>query len=293
MIDFIELNEESFPIDCRLQKIKSVQPHFHSDCMVLMYVLRGQFEIHSGDFRKKAEPGDLIFINPGEVHYTSGGIENEVLVAHIKTGNNECFSRKKTYNEEHINLLKMYLLALIYLYNMEELIEEFDYMNICCKTCELVKKIFGIDTDRCLKVHPTEVYCYISKNYYKNITAENVADYFNISTKHLLTLIRYCGAEKFSELISDIRCREADQLLLETDSKIQTIAKKCGFLSMSVFIKKYKAFSGNTPLQQRKCYTELSKHIFNRVKDCPQYYTIESSKKYLGELCVEYIKSSI
>ena len=293
MIDYITLDELSFPIDCRLQKIKSVQPHFHNDCVVLMFILKGEFEVHSANLHKTTEAGDLIFINSGEVHYTSGGIENEVLVAHMKIGNNETFSRRNIYDEEIMNSLKLHLLALTYLKNMEEMVEELDYMNLCRKTCELIKTLFLLDTDKCQKVHAKEVYCYICKKYYKNITAEKVAEYFSISTKHLLTLIRCCGAESFSELLSYIRCREADKLLLETDFKIQTIAQKCGFLSMSMFIKKYKIFSGNTPLQQRKHYKERSKHIFNRVRDYPQYYTTENIIKYLGELCIEYIKSRL
>ncbi len=290
MIDYVNLKAEDMTVTCKLQKLKDVPPHYHDDYVTLLYVLDGQLEVFSGSFHLKMKAGDFTFINKREVHYTVNGIDNNVIVAHIKVKENSFYSRKENYLP---NELERYILALAYLENSDLLVEENEYMELCAKVTSLIEQIFVIKAPEKSRVNVKEVCRYLHNNYAKKISLEEMSVTLGISPIHLTNLLKNAGAGTFSEYLSDIRCREAECLLLNTDLSVQKIADRCGFSSVQTFIKTYKNFSGRTPLQQRKHYKELLKHKFNRIRDCTSYYAVERITRCLGELSIKSILEGV
>ena len=47
-----------------------VEPHCHSNHQQMVYVLRGKFELQSGDTKKICVPGDLCYCGYNEIHAT-------------------------------------------------------------------------------------------------------------------------------------------------------------------------------------------------------------------------------
>jgi len=293
MIDYVNYKADEMPVTCKLQKLRDVQPHYHDDYVVLIYVLDGQLEIYSGGSHSKMKAGDLFFVNRREVHYTVNGSDNSVVVAHVKVQEKECYIRKKECFSEALKDLKKYLLALTYLENTERLIEESEYVKLCEKVTSLVKTIFYVKAPEKSRVDVNDVCRYLQEHYIKKFSPEKISDVLGITSIHLTNLLKYSGAGTFMEYLSYIRCREAECLLLDTNLSVQKIAGRCGFSSVQIFIRKYKTFSGRTPLQQRKYYKEISKHKFNRIKDYPSYYTMERITRCLGELCINSILDGI
>ncbi len=93
---------------------------------------------------------------------------------------------------------------------------------------------------------------YIYDNY-RTVTLGDVAQYFNYCTAYASRLIKKRTGMKFATLISEIRFRNANELLLSTDMKISDIAEKCGFGSTEHFFRNYKEKFGCTPTQFRNC----------------------------------------
>ena len=56
----------------------------------------------------------------------------------------------------------------------------------------------------------------------------------------------------FRALLDEVFLERAQQLLLETDLKVETIAARAGFSSMGTFIKSFRRYTGSTPGEWRR-----------------------------------------
>ena len=81
------------------------------------------------------------------------------------------------------------------------------------------------------------------------LSDNEVAGIFKISNSHLFK--RETGMS-FKKYIIERRLFESEKLLQSENTKISSIAKKCGFSDMTFFMKKFKEKFGITPLQYKK-----------------------------------------
>ena len=275
MVDYIDLRDEDFPVTCRLQRLRAVEPHYHDDHIVIMFVLRGSVSLHTGNVHCKLKEDELAFLNAEEIHYTEEEVDNEILVAHIKTAGNY-YCNSKVFGKGQLAELKEQLLMLTYFYYMDELIEEDLYMKICNQIVELVNSLFKLSENRLVE--------YIVTNFHRHITSQYIGEKLGINGKRLTVLLQNDGAGSLTGFVAYLRCRAADKMILNTDMQVKRICRLAGFTSERSFIRDYKAYSGKTPLQQRKLYKELCRHKFYRVKDCTPYHITETIRQYTGKL---------
>lgn len=91
------------------------------------------------------------------------------------------------------------------------------------------------------------VYTYISENYFKPITLENIS---SIAKMNPVSFSRYfkenCGIG-FVEYLNRTRTNKACYLLRETSYQVLEIARECGFGSISNFNKQFRKTEGLSP----------------------------------------------
>jgi len=94
---------------------------------------------------------------------------------------------------------------------------------------------------------------YIRQNYGDPaLNNQRIAEAFNYHPYYLSTLMKRSCGKTLHELLLDHRLKMAKDLLLTTESDVNTVAWKCGFNSTAYFIKQFKLRIGSTPKQYRK-----------------------------------------
>ncbi|MBE7053505.1 MAG: helix-turn-helix domain-containing protein [Ruminococcaceae bacterium] len=93
---------------------------------------------------------------------------------------------------------------------------------------------------------------YIYKNISSRITAESMANYFNLSTRQIDRITLNCVGETLKDYINRLKRGKARELLIVTDDNLSQIASAIGFSSEHSFIRFFKRMEGITPSQFRK-----------------------------------------
>ncbi|MBQ9097381.1 MAG: helix-turn-helix transcriptional regulator [Clostridia bacterium] len=93
---------------------------------------------------------------------------------------------------------------------------------------------------------------YIYENYNKDITLADVANYVYMSESYFSKKFKRETGLKFSEYLTNIRIKKADEMLLETQLPISEIAALCGFRESNYFGDVFKKLKGISPNKYRK-----------------------------------------
>lgn len=146
---------------------------------------------------------------------------------------------------------------------MERLISFFEILNILSvsKETEYIsyKGYSGMlannKTDRL-----AEVYNYVSENFNKDISLNDVAKMTSLTPPAFCRLFKKRTNRHFVSYLNDVRTSKACKQLLETDLNISEIAFQCGYKTVSNFNKIFKKNIGTAP----KAYREKAAIHFSR-----------------------------
>jgi AraC family transcriptional regulator of arabinose operon len=93
---------------------------------------------------------------------------------------------------------------------------------------------------------------FISKNYAKHLSLQDIARASGVSRQHLLKLCRSQGRSTPIAQLYSARLEAAADLLQQSGLSIDTIAGRCGFVSAFHFSRRFKEASGLSPGRWRK-----------------------------------------
>ncbi|MFT4104886.1 MAG: response regulator [Lacrimispora sp.] len=93
---------------------------------------------------------------------------------------------------------------------------------------------------------------YIDRNFYKNISLEDVSQKVGVNPNYLSSLFKKQLEMKYIEYLTELRMEKARNLLLNTDLKVNEISEMVGYLSTKHFTRIYKEKFGVTPSEGRE-----------------------------------------
>lgn len=96
---------------------------------------------------------------------------------------------------------------------------------------------------------------YMEQHYPENPSLETVALFSGYSASHFSRLFHAQLGKSYSEYLTKIRIRHAQDLLLNTKKSVTEIALETGYLHTGNLSEQFKQQTGMTPLQYRKSYT--------------------------------------
>ncbi|MEW9121919.1 MAG: AraC family transcriptional regulator [Thermotaleaceae bacterium] len=98
----------------------------------------------------------------------------------------------------------------------------------------------------------SEIVQYINQNYHQELNLPSVSKSFFISQYYLSRAFKQVTGFTFVEYLNNIRVREAQRLLRESEEKVIDIAEKVGFGNVSHFGRVFKEITSFSPLNYRK-----------------------------------------
>ncbi|QQK78891.1 helix-turn-helix transcriptional regulator [Salicibibacter cibi] len=93
---------------------------------------------------------------------------------------------------------------------------------------------------------------YIEDNLCQQLNLEEMAQHANVSPTYLSRIFKQTIGITLGEYITTKRMKRAKDMLCQSDDKIETIAKKCGYNSMPHFYRTFRKHVQATPHQYRR-----------------------------------------
>lgn len=98
---------------------------------------------------------------------------------------------------------------------------------------------------------PAQIYDYLLTRFSEKITLERLCGEFLCSRTHILESFHAKYGCSVSDALTEIRLKNADRLLAESDMPIKNIAAECGFKDAGYFARVYAKVRGMTPTEAR------------------------------------------
>lgn len=269
--DSFKIRYKSVPLAVSFQK-ESYEPteaHNHLEFEILL-IESGECHLTVNDKQYIVKGGDMIFINPLEIH--SIYVSDKEPYSHICI----CFdcsliidaSIRNSLLEESLHL-RHHITSenQITLYLKELFLKTIDsfYEDTAFTKAELISYISLIITnmvkngftDNQINKSKNTVFCakalkYISEHYTENITSKEIASALSYNQSYFCRTFRKNFNKCFSNYLNMYRIA-ASRKLFETDKKTVTqIASECGFNSASYFTSCFKKYIGISPSEYKR-----------------------------------------
>ncbi len=261
--------------------------HYHPE-FELAYVKEGFGRRIVADKIDSFYAGDLVFLGPNLPHVWQNDDIFHKGFANFRFKSLTIHFRKELFSDELIHLQESNLLNKLFARSarglkiigktqeiitekmvrlnskkgLERIIELLEILNILSlsKETESISyngysgNLAGNKVDRL-----SEVYNYVSENFNREISLDDVAKMTNLTPPAFCRLFKKRTNRHFISYLNDVRISKACKQLLETDLNISEIAFHCGYKTVSNFNKIFKKNIGTSP----KVYREKATRHFS------------------------------
>jgi len=254
--------------------------HFHPEYeLTLIAESYGKRVI--GDHVDTFTAGDLLLIGPGIPHYMRNDeafyrgdikLRCRAIVAHFS----EDFMGNTFFSKPELKVVQQLLLEshqAIHIYgetarqvaiNMELLLHKEGFERLLLLLSTLYK--IALSPERRSLVSngytrkiPTgetkrigQVYAYLFQHFSEDVQLGKVAKTINLTDSAFCKFLKRHTGKTFSYILNEIRIGHACKLLNETGNSVGAVAYQSGYTNASYFNRKFRAFTGLTPLQYRR-----------------------------------------
>ena len=262
---------EDFPF--AYYKNKYTDLHWHPE-MELVFMISGEAAATVAEENYVLYPGDILFVNPDELHSFTSRSENTEYHAAVFKAELFQLKEKHFFQEEFTNRItngeirfprifrredKEY--ALVYplvdrLFNKHIQSKAMIYSDLIQLFCTFIEQNLFLQTAN-KSIHKSSedikrCILYMEENYVRKITLAELAELVHMTPNYFCGYFkRKTGVSPFTQL-NEIRIRRAVELLEKSDLSVSAAAEACGFESVNYFIKKFKEIRGCTPAVYRK-----------------------------------------
>lgn len=279
------LVDREFPFNLLITDIAEFPPHWHKE-IELIYVLEGLLDVGLNNKVYTLEPGDILLVGIGDVHYFLTRpvkskriiIQFDLLMVEYQSGafldrrfrfplikKNRADSLEIGYPERRVHrLLEEEILTLHHEY--QEKAEGYK-MAVMAGLYNLVarfirhlplEKVSPLEKSKHLKKleRLDQVFQFVEKNYYKQLTLDEVAKVASFSVYHFTRFFKETTGMTFLQYLNNYRIARAVKYLGKTNDSITEIAFQSGFGSIKSFNRVFKEIKGSSPTQYRKAISE-------------------------------------
>lgn len=259
----------SVPITILLNKIKNISVNVQK-YVEFLFILKGELRVVINNQKYKLLESDVVLINNGDVYEIHGEEDNLVLSIQIDNDFfNDVMKREQSLflcnssvNEnEHYDDIRKILAKVMYEYSNREYGYDFKIMSLLYDLIYLLNVNFLIAED--YKIQKLDVknskyterinniVLYIKKNYYQQISLQDVADSQYLTPEYLSKFFKIHMGMTFSKYLNEFRLAQAVKELIRTDNSVTKIAMNNGFPNLVAFNKIFREVYDTTPAEYR------------------------------------------
>ncbi len=254
--------EKYFRFENDIGTVPSAGPRHYHNALELYYLEEGECRYFIENKSYDVKAGDLVLIPEGVIHHTSyiGGLHVRKLIYCSRAYIPPTVTDK--------------LGALFYLYRNEEISQDIrDIFNcieqeyehpdgfskgVISANISLLFFLLARNKNQCSSEGRGNEYViaaieYIQSHFYRQVCLREVAAHVSVSPEHLSRIFKKETCFGFSEYLTLVRMKKAEELLKSgTEKSIAEIAYSCGFNDSNYFSEKFKQNYGCSPLKYRK-----------------------------------------
>lgn len=233
-------------------------PHWHENVEILFFYTDNA--VFRDRERYEAKVGDLVVFNSNSLHAVppdSGGCSYDCLIVDMKF----CV-------ENDINCAVLDFDAVIrderakelFLAAADEIVKPSDSFSAAARKARILDLLVYIsrsfsrpapqNADRSDTVR--RAIGYINSRLDKPMSVDEIADHVKMSKYYFCREFRRETGYTVVRYINNVRAREAERLLKQTDAPVQEIARTCGYENLSYFTRTFKSVTGKTPSETRR-----------------------------------------
>ncbi|MRT91947.1 AraC family transcriptional regulator [Ancylomarina sp. 16SWW S1-10-2] len=252
--------------------------HYH-DQYELLYISKSNGIRFVGDSVSQFHPGDLVLVSPylphlwrNDASYYGEDDTNKVKTIVIKFSKdfigegafnlaefadiNNLFEQSKygvSFGGKVSQALNNELIDIIDLSPAQQLIK---LLDILCRLSATDDKTILSSSD--MRQYTTDssdrldsVIKFVSDNYARDINLNDVADIACMTTNSFCRFFKKMTNKSFTQILNEIRVRNASRLLVQEDIPISEICYMVGYNSITNFNRQFKEIMGSTPNNYR------------------------------------------
>lgn len=252
----------------------SVFQHHHHEVFELIYITEGEFLITLEEEKYHLKKGDILVMNPFEIHYGEwipNGIHNEYIcltctarqLFQSRNSNlykiNERFSSGERVFENYLPADSDAGIQVAALLNeLNGLISE-DSAVTECKATATLYLLFAVLLEKCYiapgeSKQPTRnidfirnVTAYLNEHYTESISTADISKALFMTSSRFCHSFRQNFDMSFSNYLCKFRVIRASELYRNEKIALTEISAKVGFLDYNYFSKMFKKYIGQTP----------------------------------------------
>lgn len=266
---------EGFPFAYYREKYSNhmIKLHWHPE-IELLYGISGELAVNVSEEKYILKQGDILFINPEELHtyspitrpveYHAAVFEASLFqfkenhffeqdfTSQILNGTLK-FPRMISKGHPQYDVVSPIVQQLFDQHIRKKTMVFADLTMLFCTLLDysLLEKISdemaykkSEDVKMCIK--------YMEGNYTRKVTLTELADLIHMSPNYFCSYFKkQTGVSPFTQL-NYIRVKRAAKLLKNSEDSVADVAETCGFENVSFFIRKFKEIQGCTPSVYRK-----------------------------------------
>lgn len=295
---------EGTPVGVRACSIERYVPHYHEDCLELMFLLKGNALVKASYDRFDMEAGDFVLINNGDVHYIRGSADNIIISIYLDLNRLKseyehleylyfiCESfNANSMQEAYLQEIRRIIVAIV----AEAADSNGSRDKITAEARKLIEiLIYKFDlvhyhNARDISENQLERYhrivMEVEQRYSEKLELEDIAQKEFIGRNYISQFWKNMTNMNFTEYLNSRRSEMAERMLLATDRSINEISLNCGFSDTKYIYKNFKKWYEKTPSEYKKEY--------ERCKAEGTELTEYNGAEFLGRFGRDFIYASV
>ena len=244
------------------------------DELEFIRVMKGKIELYLDGIAYIVSTGEIVFINPGQIHQLKGLTDDTMYYAYVfpmaalsfdqrdvtqiqilepildrMIGFPTIITKRDTIYSSVLSIVDAVIDLNLHRYYLYELNTKIHLLELICllkKENRFIPYFLPKQTDICKKI-----LTYIQKHFAEKLIISDIAAEVGLSENYFSSFFTEHFRMGFVNYLTAYRIEHACTLLETTDVSITEIAMCVGFDSVSYFIQKFKSLKGITPNKYR------------------------------------------
>lgn len=257
----------------RVYNIDRYEPHYHEDCIELLFVLKGDINILSTYDKFHLEKNDFTVINKGDIHYIKGRGENLVLSLYLNLSHFEkqceyvqyiyfacesfnANSLQEKCSPEVRNLIIDIVLEAAKDDSDPKKIDGFAkrLMDIFINKYDFAHYHNGKEIPNSQLQRYYRIVKLIDTKYGEKLDLNDLAQKEFVGRNYISQFWKNLTNMNLTDYITSVRSERAEKMMLTSNKSINEVSFNCGFSDSKYIYKGFKKWYEKTPSQHKKEY---------------------------------------